>query len=83
MRKIRNEAAYQKIFSSDSEELVEVSESDRCVRSEGVLGVGVRWRLLAPASWEEGRLHRHEVLHQQVAFLELGEAETVKCAASS
>ena len=70
----RGYAAYQKILSSDSEELVEISESDGCVSSEGVLGVGVCRRLLAAAAWEEGGLHRHEVLHQQVAFLELCQA---------
>jgi hypothetical protein len=37
--------------------------------------MGVRGRLLAPVAREEGRLDRHEVLHQQIAFFELRQTE--------
>ncbi|CAG9136253.1 unnamed protein product, partial [Plutella xylostella] len=56
----------QKIVRLYPEQVPKVPERDRRVRLELELGVVVRGRVVAALVREVGRLHRHEVLHEQV-----------------
>ena len=61
--------AYHKVIPLHAEELEEVSEGKRGKCPEGEVGVTVRGRGGRAVLGERHRLHRHEVLHQQVPLV--------------
>ena len=65
---------YKKVVPLDAKEAMEVSESYWRVSAECKVCKGVGRRLLAAPFGVEGRLHGHEVLHEEVALLVLGHA---------
>ena len=60
---------YHEVVLLDAEELEEVAECERRERPEGEVGEAVRGRRRGAALGERNRLHRHEVLHQQVPLV--------------
>ena len=61
--------AYHKVVPLHAEELEEVPEGERSKCPEGEVGVAVRGRRGGAVLGERHRLHRHEVLHQQVPLV--------------
>ena len=60
---------YHEVVLLDAEELEEVAEGERRERPEGEVREAVRGRRRGAALRERHRLHRHEVLHQQVPLV--------------
>ena len=60
---------YHEVVLLDAEELEEVAEGERRERPEGEVGEAVRGRRRGAALRERNRLHRHEILHQQVPLV--------------
>ena len=61
--------SYHEVIFLDAKELEEVAEGERRECPEGEIGVAMRGCRGGAGLGERHRLHRHEVLHQQVPLI--------------